>query len=145
MIRRRVVVSIVVLASVACVSVRPAPGSKPVTQAVAPAPAAAAKAPSAAKTPIASGDTTPLPPQAVVAVSTDTGVIDDLIEEGTNNSHVAADLAYLSDVIGPRLTGSAELRRANDWTKAKFLEYGVDSAWTESWKFGRGWHSGACG
>ncbi|HET7457223.1 MAG TPA: M20/M25/M40 family metallo-hydrolase [Gemmatimonadaceae bacterium] len=65
-----------------------------------------------------------------------------IVREGTTRSHVAEDLAYLSDVIGPRLTGSAAMRRANDWAATKFREYGADSAWIEPWKFGRAWERG---
>jgi hypothetical protein len=65
-----------------------------------------------------------------------------MIQEGTQHSHVDADLEYLLDVIGPRLTGSAEMRRANDWTAQKFREYGMDRADLEPWKFGVGWTRG---
>ena len=46
---------------------------------------------------------------------------------------------YLLDVIGPRLTGSAAARRANEWTRQKFREYGADRAELEPWTFGVGW------
>src|SRR3954447_24277527 len=59
-----------------------------------------------------------------------------------HRSHVDADLQYLTDVIGPRLTGSAGMRRANDWTLEKFREYGVDSTALEAWTFGLGWTRG---
>jgi carboxypeptidase Q len=147
MTRWFVVLSVVVLGAAACVSVRPAPSSKPVAAAPAPAGGAAAASapkapPPAAATPIASGDTTPLPAQATIGVPTDSSEIQAIVDEGGDDTHVAADLAYLSDVIGPRLTGSSALRQANEWTRTKFLAYGVDSAWTEAWKFGRGWQRG---
>ena len=69
-------------------------------------------------------------------------VIPALIAEGTQRSHVDADIEYLLDVIGPRLTGSPEMRRANDWTAQRFREYGVDSAYLEPWSFGVGWTRG---
>ena len=69
-------------------------------------------------------------------------VIARMIEEGTQRSHVDADLEYLTDVIGPRLTGSAGMRRANEWTQQKFREYGADRAELETWKFGVGWTRG---
>src|SRR5207248_3188886 len=62
--------------------------------------------------------------------------------EGTNRSHVEADLSYLTDVIGPRLAGSREMERANDWTRQKFREYGMDRADLEAWDFGVGWARG---
>jgi hypothetical protein len=65
-----------------------------------------------------------------------------MIQEGTQRSHVAEDLRYLLDVIGPRLAGSAGMQRANEWTSRKFREYGTDSTWLESFAFGIGWERG---
>src|ERR1044071_8812228 len=49
-------------------------------------------------------------------------------------------LEHLTDVIGPRLTGSPSLRRANTWTRDKLGEWGLENAHLESWgAFGRGW------
>ncbi|HKO16816.1 MAG TPA: M20/M25/M40 family metallo-hydrolase [Gemmatimonadaceae bacterium] len=74
--------------------------------------------------------------------SPDSGAISRIIAEGTRHSHVRDDLEYLTDVIGPRLTGSPEMQRANDWTARRFREYGMDSSWTEPWTFGIGWSRG---
>jgi hypothetical protein len=62
-------------------------------------------------------------------------------EQGlTTNSQAMAMLSYLSDVIGARLTGSPNLRRANDWTKTKLESWGLTNAHLEPWgPFGRGW------
>lgn len=65
-----------------------------------------------------------------------------LLNEGLVRSHVAADLEYLTDVIGPRLTGTPALRRANEWTAAKLREYGADTVALEPWPFGIGWQRG---
>jgi carboxypeptidase Q len=81
------------------------------------------------------------PPASITAVADDS-VISKLVREGIDRSHVDADLQYLLDVIGPRLTGSAEMRRANEWTRQKFREYGMDSSALESWSFGVGWIRG---
>jgi carboxypeptidase Q len=80
--------------------------------------------------------------QRAVGVPSNDELVARMIQEGTQRSHVDADLQYLLDVIGPRLTGSAEMRRANDWTRQKFLEYGADRADLESWSFGIGWTRG---
>jgi carboxypeptidase Q len=49
-------------------------------------------------------------------------------------------LSYLSDVIGPRLTGSPNLKRAYEWTQSKFTSWGLTNAHLEPWgPFGRGW------
>jgi carboxypeptidase Q len=65
-----------------------------------------------------------------------------LMHEGIDRSHVEADLSYLTDVIGPRLSGSPEMRRANEWTQQKFRDYGMDRTSLESWTFGVGWTRG---
>src|SRR5215468_6240715 len=61
-------------------------------------------------------------------------------DEGLNRSQVMATLSYLSDVIGPRLTGSPNLKRANEWTRDQLTKWGLQNAHLESWgPFGRGW------
>ena len=65
-----------------------------------------------------------------------------MIAEGTQRSHVEQDFRYLTDVIGPRLTGTAALRRANDWVAQKLLDYGADSVRLEPWPFGVSWQRG---
>ena len=80
--------------------------------------------------------------QEQITLPADSIAVDAMMAEGARRSRVAPDLEFLSDVIGPRLTGSPAVRRANAWTVQKFREYGVDSAWTESWQFGRAWERG---
>jgi carboxypeptidase Q len=58
-----------------------------------------------------------------------------LVVQAMDHSEVMADLQHLSDVIGPRLTGSSAMRRANDWTAERFREYGL-SASLEWYQFG---------
>ena len=61
-------------------------------------------------------------------------------DEGMNHSQAMATLSYLSDVIGPRLTGSPNLKRANEWTRDKLSSWGLTNAQLEPWgPFGRGW------
>jgi hypothetical protein len=67
-------------------------------------------------------------------------IIAKIREEGLNHSQVMDTLSYLTEVIGPRLTGSPNLKRANDWTRQKFCEWGMTNAHLEAWgPFGRGW------
>src|SRR5436305_1225785 len=67
-------------------------------------------------------------------------VIARIREEGLNHSQVNETLSYLSDVIGPRLTGSPNLRRANEWTRQRLSSWGLVNAHLEAWgPFGRGW------
>jgi hypothetical protein len=81
-------------------------------------------------------------PQRDVGVPTNDALVAKMIDEGIKHSHVEPDLEYLTDVIGPRLSGSPEMRRANEWTQQKFKEYGMDRAELESWDFGVGWTRG---
>ena len=46
-----------------------------------------------------------------------------ILSEIHNHSQAMENLEYLSDAIGPRLTGSPQLKQANDWTAAKFRKY----------------------
>jgi len=49
-------------------------------------------------------------------------------------------LSYLSDVIGPRLTASPGMKRANEWTRDTMTKWGLQNAHLEAWgPFGRGW------
>jgi len=66
--------------------------------------------------------------------------IDKIVTEGRDHSQVMQTLTYLSDVIGPRLTGSPGLKRANDWTRDTLANWGLENAHLEAWgPFGRGW------
>src|SRR5437867_3208262 len=79
-----------------------------------------------------------VPGQDLIVDTTGAGA---LIDEALNRSEVMQNLQYLSDVIGPRLTGSPAARRANDWTLERFKAYGLD-AHLEPWQFGGTWTRG---
>src|ERR1044072_8198567 len=67
-------------------------------------------------------------------------LIDKLKDEGLNRSQVMQTLSYLSDVIGPRLTASPGMKRANEWTRDQLMKWGLQNAHLEAWgPFGRGW------
>jgi len=60
--------------------------------------------------------------------------------EATENSQVMETISYLTDVYGPRLTGSPELREAAEWAQKQLMEWGIHDAKLEDWgTFGRGW------
>src|SRR5688572_17612567 len=82
---------------------------------------------------------TPAPLAAQSAVdSAGAGV---LIDQALNRSEVMRNLQHLSDVIGPRLSGSSGMRRANEWTAARFKAYGLTAA-LEPYRFGVTWERG---
>jgi carboxypeptidase Q len=61
-------------------------------------------------------------------------------EEATAHSHVMDYASALMDGIGPRLTGSENLKKANEWTKEQFSAMGCSNAHLEDWgEFGMGW------
>ena len=63
-----------------------------------------------------------------------------LSDEGTNHSQVSNLLCQLTDIIGPRLTGSPNCKRANEWTRGTLTGWGLTNAHLEAWgPFGRGW------
>ncbi len=53
-----------------------------------------------------------------------------------------ANIEYLCDMIGPRLTGSPNLTKANQWTQDKFRQYGLSNPHLESWTIDRAWTRG---
>src|ERR1041385_2448233 len=66
--------------------------------------------------------------------------IERIKDEGLNRSQLMATLSYLSDVIGPRLTASPGMKRANEWTRDQLAKWGLQNAHLEPWgPFGRGW------
>jgi hypothetical protein len=70
----------------------------------------------------------------------DTPAIERIKEEGFERSQVMEIMSWLTDVHGPRLTGSPISKRAGDWTLERFNEWGLANAGYEWWgPFGRGW------
>jgi carboxypeptidase Q len=61
-------------------------------------------------------------------------------EEGLTHSHVMELASGLMDDIGPRLTGSPNMQKANDWTRDELMRLGLSNAHLEDWgEFGMGW------
>jgi carboxypeptidase Q len=61
-------------------------------------------------------------------------------EEATAHSHVMDYASALMDGIGQRLTGSENLKKANEWTKDQFTAMGCSNVHLEDWgEFGMGW------
>src|SRR5262245_56267149 len=65
--------------------------------------------------------------------------------EAFNDSKVMETASELMDRIGPRLTGSPQMKEANEWTKERLAGWGLANAHLESWgPFGRGWTWEGC-
>ncbi len=70
----------------------------------------------------------------------DLETITSIRQEGFRNSKVMDTLSELTDHIGPRLTGSPNMKRANEWTRDQLTKWGLVNAHLESYgPFGRGW------
>ena len=70
----------------------------------------------------------------------DWGMMTRIRQEGLMSSKVMETLQQLTDVLGPRLTGSPNAKRANEWTRKQLEDWGLANAHLESYgPFGRGW------
>src|SRR5215813_11741793 len=65
-----------------------------------------------------------------------------ILAEIHDHSEAAENLEHISDRIGPRLTGSPQLKAANDWTAEQFKKYGLTNVHLESWKIAHSWTRG---
>lgn len=61
-------------------------------------------------------------------------------KEGMENSKIMRTMHYLSDVYGPRLTGSPNHKAAAEWAAKEMTSWGFANAALEAWDFGSpGW------
>jgi hypothetical protein len=68
-----------------------------------------------------------------------------LRQEEYGHSEAMDLMGQLTDDIGPRLTGSPNMKKANEWTRTQFEKWGLANAHLESWgTFGRGWSYQLC-
>ena len=84
------------------------------------------------------------PPVSVAAAATgervDLDAIYKIKAEGLEQSQVMDTLWYLTDVYGPRLTNSPNIRAAAAWATKRMTEWGLTNARQVVWgQFGRGW------
>jgi len=76
-----------------------------------------------------------MPPERV-----DLDAVYKIKDEGLNRSQIMDITSYLTDVYGPRLTGSPQMKAAGEWTKKKLTEWELSNVALEKWgPFGRGW------
>jgi hypothetical protein len=80
-----------------------------------------------------------IPLLLLAAEKVDLLVMNQIKSEAFENSKVMDHMFYLTDVNGPRLTGSPAYKAAADWVVKRMTEYGL-MAKEEKWgPFGRGW------
>ncbi len=76
----------------------------------------------------------------VNAQDTDT-VVDNMVKEATENSQLEPLAHHLLDVIGPRLTGTPQLKQANDWIVDTYKKWGI-GAENQQWGEWKAWDRG---
>ena len=61
-------------------------------------------------------------------------------KEAQDNSKILRTMHYLTDVYGPRVTGSPNIKAASDWAVTQLATWGLKNAHLEPWDFGHpGW------
>lgn len=84
-------------------------------------------------------------PLGAASEKIDYQAINKIKEQGLQpqNSKVMEVSSWLTDVYGPRLTGSPNTQKAGEWAVAKMKEWGIQNAALEKWPdqamFPRGW------
>jgi hypothetical protein len=81
-----------------------------------------------------------LPVGLVSAQSTD-AMVESIVAEATENSQLKHLAHQLTDVIGPRLVGTPQMEKANNWAVSQFKEWGI-SAENQQWGEWQGWERG---
>jgi len=82
----------------------------------------------------------PVAAQRQTVDALDPDVVFRLKQEG-QQSKVMELASYLTDVYGPRLTGSPEMKDATDWAQKTLRDWGLANVHTEPYAFGRGWQN----
>ena len=60
-------------------------------------------------------------------------------EEGLGGSQVMDHISWLSDVYGPRVTGTPAIEQARAWTMERLRAWGLSNVHEERFPFGHGW------
>ena len=60
-------------------------------------------------------------------------------DEGLNRSQVMDHMIWMTDILGPRLTGSPGFKNAGDWAVKTMAGWGLNNPRLEPWTFGKGW------
>jgi carboxypeptidase Q len=85
--------------------------------------------------------TLPLAAEWPLTEKVDLDAIYKIKDEGLQRSKVMEIESYLTDVYGPRLTGSPDIKEAADWAQTTMKGWGLANVRTETWPFGRGWQN----
>ena len=73
------------------------------------------------------------------AQTPDAGTIAAIMQEGLERSEAMGLVSWLSDVYGPRVTGTPAIEAAKAWAMDRLRGWGVEDVQEERFAFGRGW------
>jgi carboxypeptidase Q len=75
----------------------------------------------------------------------DLATISRIRAEAFHDSKIMETMSSITDGIGPRLTNSPNMRKANAWTRDQLTKFGLENAHLEKWgPFGNGWAYQKC-
>jgi carboxypeptidase Q len=69
----------------------------------------------------------------------DSATIARVRDEASTRSKLYEHVWWLSEVFGPRVTGTPNLAVASEWTMQQFRDWGLANVHQERWTFGQGW------
>jgi carboxypeptidase Q len=76
----------------------------------------------------------------IAQATLDPAINDKIGQEETQHSQIMRTMHFLTDVYGPRLTGSPNHKAATEWAAKQMTEWGFVNAHLEPWDFGHpGW------
>ena len=78
-------------------------------------------------------------PASSRAQDVDRDMIAAIKDEGLHRSQVMETVGWLSDVYGPRVTGSPAIEDAKTWAMRRLRQWGVVDVHEERFAFGKGW------
>jgi carboxypeptidase Q len=81
-----------------------------------------------------------LPAQVAAQTETvDLATLARIRDEGMNRSQVMEHIIWMSDIYGPRLTGSTTMDQAAAWAMKQMRDWGLTGVAQERFAFGKGW------
>ncbi|MFN1836262.1 M20/M25/M40 family metallo-hydrolase [Balneola sp. MJW-20] len=80
-------------------------------------------------------------PFSIISAQDTDAVVDQIVQEATENSQLERLAHELLDVIGPRLVGTPQQQKAHDWAVETFGEWGIEAE-NQEWGQWRGWERG---
>src|SRR5262245_45502681 len=69
----------------------------------------------------------------------DRATVSKIRAEATERSQAMDHVWWLSEVYGPRATGTPAFQQASEWAMKRFTEWGLKNVHQERFPFGQGW------